>query len=71
MRDDRQLKYLFCEAVNKPTHFRLVFSNAKKHGQRHYLNNKLFTLQLLVTITKSKIPNTLLWIRRLWMNGQI
>jgi hypothetical protein len=71
MRDDRQLKYLFYGAANKPTHFRLVFAYAKKQGQRHCLYNKLFTLQLLVTITKSKIPNLLLWIRRLWMNGQI
>lgn len=42
MRDDLQLKYLFYEAANKPMHFRLVFSYAKKHGQRHYLYNKLF-----------------------------
>jgi len=71
MRDDRQLKYLFYGEVNKPTHFRLVYSYAKEHGQRHCLYNKLFTLQLLLTITKSKIPNMLPWIRRLWMNGQI
>lgn len=39
-RYDRQIKYVFYEAVNKPTHFRLAISYTKKHEQRYFLHKK-------------------------------